>query len=345
MKIFYSFLFAMIGSYVNAQTLIQADLPFEGLVWTSGVDTNFTDHVPAGGASQNWDFSGLQYSFVDTSGFQNAAGTPYASLFPNANLAAHKISTDEWSYFNNSSSGFYVNGYVSPVLAVVIQPQQMYAPVPFSYGDMNTNISRVVIDTVYLGYNARVHLNFHADFHADGYGALITPTATYPTTLRIRETMLETDSLMIDFLGNGNYTFFGSRESQKNYFRWYQHGETANYILGIDADSLGNFATHSDYLMQWVVLGTNEIKHADLISAYPVPASTELLIRMPAKTSYSASTVIEIFDQMGKRILAQTSQPGDLYFRIDVSGYSSGIYFYSLRSDGNPISGKFSVIH
>src|SRR5689334_15551108 len=85
------------GAY--AQTLTQSDLPFAVLGWTSGTDTNYTDPVPAGGAAQSWDFSTLQYSYVDTSGFGVSAGTPYASTFPGANLAAHKLSTDEWTYF------------------------------------------------------------------------------------------------------------------------------------------------------------------------------------------------------------------------------------------------------
>src|SRR6185295_11948739 len=100
-----------------------------------------------------------------------AAGTPYASTFPSANLAAHKLSTNEWTYFTSSSTGFYVNGFVTDTLTFVIDPQQMYVPVPFSSGDTKTDISRVVIDTTFLTYAAQIRINFHADFLADGYGS------------------------------------------------------------------------------------------------------------------------------------------------------------------------------
>ena len=331
-----------------SQTIQQSDMPFAGLVWTSGTDTNYTEPIPPGGSSQSWDFSNLQYSYVDTSGFQVAAGTPYASTFPNATLASHKAGTGDWTYFNSSATGFYINGFTSPTLTAVINPQQMYVPVPFSYGDQHTDISRVVIDTVYLTFNAQVILNFHADFHADGYGSLTTPTATYQSTLRVKETMLETDSLMLDYLGNGNYTLFGSQQSQKNYFRWFQHGATANYILGIDADSLGNFATRSDYLMQWAVLGTSEIAYENSLVIFPNPANEKLTI------DYGPSqiTSLVIYNILGEKVIniaqENSSNPSVLLssrMSFDITGWTPGIYFYRALNGEKLLQGKFSVVH
>lgn len=348
MKKIYLIILCLATFKTYAQTLMQADLPFAGLVWTSGVDTNYADPIPPGGSAQNWDFSNLQYSYIDTSGFQDAAGTPYASTFPNAILASHKAGTGDWSYFNSSPTGFYINGFASPTLTAVINPQQMYVPVPFSFGDQHTDISRVVIDTVYLTFNAQVILNFHADFHADGYGSLITPTATYPGTLRVRETMLETDSLMLDYLGNGNYTYFGSQQSQKNYFRWFQHGGTANYILGIDADSLGNFATRSDYVIQWAVLGTNEITTENSLSVFPNPANEKLTIDF----GNSSITSLEIYNMLGEKVISKTqkysSNPSLMLtsqMSFDITNQAAGIYFYSALSGEKLLQGRFSVVH
>lgn len=341
MKKIYLFILSIVTFNTYAQTLMQADMPFAGLVWTSGVDTNYADPIPAGGAAQNWNFSSLTYSSVDTSGFQDAAGTPYAATFQGANLASHKAGTNDWTYFNNSSTGFYINGFISPALTAVFTPQQMYVPVPFSYGDQHTDISRVVIDTVYLTFNAQVILNFQADFHADGYGSLTTPTATYPSTLRVRETMLETDSLMLDYLGNGNYTLFGSQQSQKNYFRWFQHGGTANYILGIDADSLGNFATRSDYVMQWAVLGTNDLTNTKNMSVYPNPASEVLTI----DTRQSVIKSLDIYNIVGVRIDIKENLTTQNLLTIDVADIPSGIYFYSITTANQLLNGKFTVVH
>src|SRR6187455_740038 len=137
-----------------AQTIDQSDLPFAGLGWTSGVDTNYSAPIAAGGSGQSWDYSGLLYDYVDTSGFGVAAGTPYAATFPTANLAAQDQSTGDWSYFTSNSTGLYVNGFVSGGVSFVLSPPQMYVPVPFSYGNTQINISRVVIDTVLGGFAA-----------------------------------------------------------------------------------------------------------------------------------------------------------------------------------------------
>jgi hypothetical protein len=341
MKNIYLLAIAFISLGSSAQTLVQSDLPFAGLAWTSGVDTNYADPIPPGGSSQNWDFSTLQYSYVDTSGFGVAAGTPHASTFPGANLAAHKVSTNEWTYFTSSSTGFYINGYVNDTITIVIDPPQMYVPVPFSYGDMHTNISRVVIDTTLLGFPAQIIINFHADFHADGFGSLTTPTATYPSTLRVKETMLETDSFMVDYLQTGTYTLFATVESQKTYFRWFQHGATANYILGIDADSLGTFATRSDYVMQWAVLGTSENTFESGLFVHPNPASSLVTI----ESSPDALSAVDFYNLTGEKIL----HAGDGGYRhgkihADVSGWPPGIYFYTATAEGKQFRGKISVV-
>ena len=332
-----------------AQTIVQSDMPFAGLAWTSGTDTTYSAAIPAGGAGQNWNYSGLQYDYVDTSGFGNSAGTPYATSYPSANLAAHKISTDEWTYFTSASTGFYVNGFVSPGAApFVLNPPQMYVPVPFSFGDTHTDISRIVIDTTFSTFAAQIIINFHGDFVADGNGSLTTPTATYPSTLRVKQTMLETDSLMVDYLGNGNYSLLGSQQSQHTYYRWFQHGGTANYILGIDADSLGTTATRSDYVIQWGVLGTNEIALSKDINLYPNPSSDKVTI-VTTKNNFEE---LDVYNQLGSKVFSGNSQDlsaGQLNNRnrmdLDVSEWPAGIYFYSVTSGEKLVRGKFSVVH
>src|SRR5438046_740317 len=107
MKKIYFALLCLCSFGVRAQTLVQSDLPFSGLAWASGVDTTYSAAIPAGGSGQTWNYSTLQYNYVDTSGFGDAAGTPYANIFPASNLSAYKQSTHEWTYFISSSTGFY----------------------------------------------------------------------------------------------------------------------------------------------------------------------------------------------------------------------------------------------
>ena len=343
MKKLYLLLIAFATTYSFAQTLDQSDLPFAGLGWTSGVDTTYSAAVPPGGTGQNWDYSNLQYDYVDTSGFGNATGTPYAASFPSANLAAQDQTTGDWTYFTTSSTGFYVNGFVTGGSTFVISPPQLYVPVPFSYGNSQTNISRVEIDTVVSSFNARIIINFNAFFEADGTGSLTTPTATYSSTLRVKETILETDSFLIDYLGNGNYTLISAQQYQTTFYRWYTHGATANYILGITADSLGTTATQSDYLMQWAVLGTNDLNTSVLLNVYPDPASTTIQI----ETGNSSIQSLEIYNLVGERIQYSGNENAIMTneIKLDVSDWVPGIYIYTLHTGTNTIQGKFSVQH
>jgi len=343
MKKLYLLLFVFSTTYSFAQTLDQSDLPFAGLGWTSGVDTTYSAAIPAGGIGQNWDYSNLQYDYVDTSGFGNAAGTPYAASFPTANLAAQDQTTGDWSYFTTSATGFYVNGFVTGSSAFVISPPQMYVPVPFSYGNTQSNISRMEIDTVISSFNAKIIINFNANFEADGSGSLTTPTATYPSTLRVKETMLETDSFLIDYIGNGNYTLISAQAYQTTIYRWYTHGGTANYILGITADSMGTTATQSDYLMQWAVLGTNDLNTSTQLKVYPDPATSYVQI----ESGNSSIQSLEIFNLVGERIQFNGDDNSIMKneIKLDVSDWVPGIYIYTLHTGLNTIQGKFSVQH
>ena len=343
MKKLYLILLALISTSSFAQTIDQNDLPFAGLGWTSGVDTNYSAAITPGGTGQSWDYSGLQTDYVDTSGFGNAAGTPYAGNFPSANLAAFDQSTGDWSYFTNSSTGFYVNGFVTGGAPFVLSPPQMYVPVPFSYGDAQTNISRVEIDTTLGGFPAKIIINFHADFNADGSGSLITPTATYPSTLRIKETILETDSLMIDYTMTGSYTLISAQPYQSSNYRWYTHGGTANYILGIDADSLGTTATRSDFIMQWVMLGTNDLTASNTLTIYPEPATEYVNVR----SGTAPITSMEVYNIVGEKVQLSGSDIsfGTTELKLDVSDWKPGIYIYTMNTGSGSLQGKFSVQH
>jgi len=343
MKKFYLLLIAFTTTYTFAQTLDQSDLPFAGLGWTSGIDSNYSAVVPAGGTGQSWNFSGLQYDYIDTSGFTDAAGTPYAGSFPTANLASHDLSTGDWSYFTNSSTGFYVNGIVSAGTTLSFSPAQLYVPVPFSYGNTQTNISRVEIDTIVQGFAAKIIIIFHADFNADGSGSLITPTATYPSTLRVKETMLQTDSFLLDYIGQGNYTLISAQQTQITSYRWYSHGATANYIMGITADSLGTTTTQSDYLIQWAVLGTNNINVSNLLKVYPDPA-TEYVTLSNGTIPFES---LDVYNILAEKVYSSaiSNSIGQAELKLDVSNWIPGVYFYTVKAGSNTIQGKFSVQH
>src|SRR5438552_886883 len=95
---------------ISQPTITQSDLPGAYSGWRTARDTNYTASVPTGGANVTWNYSGLQQVEIDSTGFIAPTGTPYASIFPTANLAAFDWKMGNWSYWDNNSAGLYING-------------------------------------------------------------------------------------------------------------------------------------------------------------------------------------------------------------------------------------------
>src|SRR5436190_10473190 len=99
-----SILFAFTSVSKAQITITQADLPVVGLAFTTAHDDNYSAPIPAGGASQTWNYSGLLNTYQDTVVFIAAAGTPFAAQVPSANLATYDPSSGSYSYFTTNST-------------------------------------------------------------------------------------------------------------------------------------------------------------------------------------------------------------------------------------------------
>ena len=331
-------------------TITSADLPAAGLAFTTAHDDNYVAHIPAGGASQTWNYSGLLNTYVDTVAFISAAGTPWASQVPSANLAIFSPSTGNYSYFTSSSTGFYQNGGSDTGVTggfAAYNPPYLFIPTPFTYNNTRTSTARVqIITTVYDStfglINVKIVHHIQSSFLCDGWGTLILPNATYSNTLRVKVTEHNTDSLFADLTGLGFYTFILDDSSQAINYRWVGHGPAA-YLLGIDADSLGTTSVSSEYLLNSVVLGTENLASGhSQIRVYPNPASGNVNFRWSSNLNPAALTV---YNQMGQEVL-KAEMSGMDKLEIPVSSLPNGIYSYQLKmDDGNFEKGKFIVSH
>ncbi|MCX6291973.1 MAG: T9SS type A sorting domain-containing protein [Bacteroidetes bacterium] len=330
-------------------TVTQSDLPVAGLAFIMGTDTGYSAAITPGGANQSWNYSTLADVRDDTSGFISSAGTPYLSTFPTSNLAANNPLNNTWYYYTSDSSGFYVNGIAGPGSptggVVIISPAQLYAPVPFTYNDTRNNISRVVVDTVYSGFNAQFVLNFNETFLADGFGTLTTPTGFYSSVLRIKITTLQIDSAYWDPFSTGTYSpvpsaFFSPIIHQSTFYRWVQDQQPA-YVLGIGADSLGTTANYSEYLTSYVILSNQDHaaqQHTMLV--YPNPANENICFRNTSNGEAILSIRNFLGQEMENRMIGH-----DKPVSVDVSKYANGIYSYSVVTGREKKSGTFSVQH
>lgn len=333
-------------------TITQSALPVPGLVYVLGTDTTRVLIQP-GGASQTWNYSSLTNSQNDTTGFFSSTGTLYQSSFPSSNLATYKASTDIWSYFTTDSTGLYANGIAgsgTPTGNVItLNPPQLTAPVPFTYNDSITNSSRIVIDTVVtfvVPYNARLVRNFQETFVADGWGTLILPSGTYNNVLRAKITEVRWDSAYYDPLSNGNYVpapslAFTPTVAHTTTYRWVQD-QQPSYLLGITADSSGDSALYSKYLVSYIILGTHDLVSAQpsFITAFPNPASH----RVSLNNELNSDGMLIVRNTLGQEVEKRIINHEKLIM-IDVDNYANGIYQFTLVSNTDKRNGRFTVRH
>ena len=332
MKKIYFILLNLIPAAILAQTITQADLPGAGIAFTTASDTSYTASVPAGGMGQTWNYSALMNHQVDTTGFIASAGTPFAASFPSSNLAAYDASSGTYAYFNSNASGFYVDGVAASGFMLNYIPPDLFVPVPFSFGDTQSNMSRWSIDTSYTDstgtHDFRIVQRTEAFFEADGTGSLTTPTSTYNNVLRVKKTQLVYDSLYSIILGFP-VGVLGSASQTTDYL-FLTTGLTVNYLMTLYADSLGTMAYGGEYLLNSVNLGINQFENKR-IAIFPNPASSS--IEFGVNGPYD----VAVFDAFGKEVIHESRDTN----RLNIASLSQGIYYFRLVQGNKTFTGSF----
>jgi hypothetical protein len=326
-------------------TLTTADLPVPGLAFTLIQDSAYTAAIPAGGANVTWDFSGLRNLVTDTIGFGAAAGTPYAAYFPTSNMASQADNMTDWTYTTSNSSGFYLDGVANPSTVLRFNPPSLFAPVPFTYNQTRTNIARVVQDTVIVdtsgtSRNIRFILHQQSNFLADGYGNLILPNGTFNNILRMKITELTYDSLLVEF-APGVWLTLSSSVSQSTFYRYFEAGSPSSYILGIEADSLGNTSVSSEYRGQWLLLNAPALASQSKIIAFPNPADAYLQLEGEL---FRPGTLLRLLDASG-RIVREEVMTGVDKTSLPVRELSPGLYQLLILSENETRAVRVVIRH
>ncbi len=340
MKKIYFTLLLLIPFLGQAQTITTADIPTAGLAWITGNDSTYTQAIPAGGTSQVWDYSTLQNLENDTIGFIAAAGTPYASTFPTSNLAGYDQASGTYSYFTSNSTGLYVDGIANATNVFQYGVSSLYIPVPFSYNDVRNSYSRIQVDTSYLGTAARLIFRTNSTFTADGTGNLTLPSGQFNNVLRIRETATSYDSILTD-IGGGIFIPISITASQVTRYTYLMPGNAVALLLGIEADSLGQFATSSSYFTGAFVNGISNLPKVKSVSTFPNPASSTVNIDLAALSDIS---LLEIYDNKGNLVLTVTPNSGAITSFSSLN-LANGTYHYSVIGKNNKQTGSFQVQH
>lgn len=342
MKKIYTLLFFLVPFLSQSQTITQADLPTAGISWTTGNDSTYSDPIPAGGTGQTWNYAALVNGYKDTLGFQDPAGTPYAAAFPTSNLSGYDAETGGYTYLTSNSTGLYIDGIAGGTVNLQYNPSILYVPVPFSFGDTRTSFGRSQIDTSLLDTtgvlrNYRYISRVESIFEADANGSLTIPSGTYPNVLRIKITTISNDSIfiMVPILG---YIPLFNFSSQTIAYRYFTSGLQVNYLLGLEADSLGTTAVSSEYYIERVTSVPSIQQNRHLIT-YPNPAVNSLNFKL-LDGNYS----IIVYDNNSSEVI-RTSLLSDKPLNTEM--LKPGLYHYQIINNRNDHidNGSFIIQH
>ena len=81
----------------------------------------------------------------------------------------------------------------------------------------------------------------------------------------------------------------------------------------------------------------------EITQLFPNPATDEINISYAAKNSGESQIVLT--DLVGRELLLQNfvSSPGEMQFRMDVSGIAPGIYLLQIKTEEGLISRKIEI--
>jgi hypothetical protein len=337
--------------HTKAQLITQSDFPFLGDVWVEYIDTvpsGFTVTPP--GFGQVWDFSSL-YNVNDTGGFMfnapSAVPNNWDQYFPGAHYSFFFQDTDSTTlFFKNTGSGFFLDGIannndsLSPngLNYVDYQPDFMYFPAPFQYGDTVVHLAKFILTDTVSGFPVLFGLTIKQEFFGEGAGSLTTPLWNYPNILRIKNFTTTYDSTFIDF-NDGNGYILTSNNGPADTSISYQFVKDGPWMLvaTMDEDPQTGNITRASYYQSYLINSLNANK-VNEFNVFPNPVNENETISFNSLEM----GILSIFDVNGKVVHQSTLKKGSN--TISALGIAAGMYQYQfLGNDGISASGKIVI--
>ncbi len=337
MKKFLSALVFLIPALLKAQiTITGSHLPFTGQTYINAEDDTYNAAIPAGGAAQTWNYTGLLSLDYDTVSFLNATNTPYGpSHYPSSNMAIHTPEDSMYIYISTNSGGLYLDGYYfytsQPPFgqnAIPFTPSYLFIPTPFTYQDTRNSFYKYVIDIDTALPHIRFVHHVNLEYNGDGYGTLQLPGATYNNTLRIKHTETTIDSLLADTIGNGSYFLVDPPTLEQNSsYQWLQAAQPA-LLLTINSDSIGTTGQFSSYLSSSLTsVDDHTVTSAPGVSVFPNPASDFVRVDLPEPGG--SDSFFRLCDMQG-RLVRETALEGISGYGFWVNTLPAGVYMWNI---------------
>ncbi|MCF8246683.1 MAG: T9SS type A sorting domain-containing protein [Saprospiraceae bacterium] len=345
----FAFAFQAIASFSQI-TLTAADVAIVGQSMTQVNDTLPAASIVAGpsGPNQNWDFTGLHehesYNFATVAPDE----TPFADIFPTANLAA--IENDSaYAYLEKDNNSLRILGIYGSFptddgtieLAIRNTPTMRLLQFPATYNDgfseqyqriieMSGTESGLPVDSF------RMVSTIQRSVQYDAYGILTTPSGSFQV-LRVKETEISVDTSYFLFMGAWT-EFPGDEITDIAYNFWTKQNGISFPVASIQADEFGNTVSAS-WLRDFAVSPTQENRNEVSFDVFPNPCQDQLSLDLPGDFAGN----LEVYDFTGRKV-ATTKIEGH-FGSLDASALASGMFVLVLKNEAGKVVGtkKFEV--
>lgn len=292
-------------------------------------DYDFTET----GENFNWNFDALEESSSTQSAFISIDDAPlaYQFLFNNPfdqdYLADFAQSTEGFSvaqfslqnfyqFFKKTAEAYEIVGYGATVNDIPIPGQtnpidEVYA-LPIAYNDTHSSYSEWQVEIPTLGY---YRLQQDRSYEVDGWGSVTTPAGTF-NALRLRMEINATDSVYVDFIGQG-LTF--DRNSVE--YVWLAEDEGIPVLRVVE--TFGQVSQVEYKSADQENPSLIAAKAADAWVLYPTVTSGQVTL-----ADLPMNATVQLLDASGRNI----EQLGFVR-TLDLSGQKAGMYWVEVRTD------------
>lgn len=225
-NLFTIFLFCCSSFFFAQAPVVEGTyLPVKGTsvkeVWDT---TNYSMSIPSTGINQVWDYTNANNQFtniVDT--FQiktmDPALTPYSQYFSAATHASYlrtpfnNPSDSLFSYFIIDHDGVHnLGGFNTKAgydSTITTNPSEFYLSSLVTYPmSRNDTAKSIAFGKNISGFALKIKQTKYKLMNVVGYGTLMMPNANYNNVLLAKEDIQTIDSIYVDFMHNGNYTYY-----------------------------------------------------------------------------------------------------------------------------------------
>lgn len=260
--IFQAVLLFTLSAIAQGPTIEGTYLPVKNTTFKQIWDTTATLlTIPTTGANQVWNYSNKFIQMQDTFHTKtiDKSGLPYYHLFPDATHASFwnvplKDQDSLFSYFIVDTSGFHrIGGFsiMSTLDSVFIEPSELFMPARVKYNmDTIFNYSRTVGYGKSGNYKVKSVQLRNKQMVGAGYGTLITPLGSFSDVVLMKEINYRTDSVFVDFGGNGNYSFYQKYNYDAIYYHFLRNNTFATtHLMLLKCSPFNNFVWYGWYTL------------------------------------------------------------------------------------------------